>query len=71
MTVFIHTNKDAHQTWLADFVSSNITFSGHWVIARSDHQFEIQMPGDAHSHRESIRRDNESEIEIRSRHLKN
>jgi hypothetical protein len=54
-------------------VSSNITISARrrWVIARSDHQSEIQMPGDAHSHRESIRRDNESEIESRSRHLKN
>jgi hypothetical protein len=73
MTVFIHTKKDARQTWLTDFLSSNITMPGrrHRVIARSDHQSEIQMHGDAHSHRESIMRDNESENGIRSMHLKN
>jgi hypothetical protein len=60
MTVFIHTKEDAHQTWLTDFLSSNITMSGRQrrVIARSEHQSEIQMRGDAHSHRESIRRGN-------------
>jgi hypothetical protein len=71
MTVSIQTNKDAHQTWLADFLSSNIGISGHRrrVITRSDHQPETQMHGDAHSHRESVRRDNESEIGDRSAHL--
>jgi hypothetical protein len=71
MTVFIHTNKDAHQTWLADFLFSNITISGRRrrVIARSDHQSEIQMHSDAQSHRESVRRDNESEIGNRSAHI--
>jgi len=71
MTVFIHTNKDAHQTWLADFLSSNITISGRrrWIIARSDHQPEIQRHSDAHSHRESVRRDHESEAGNRSAHL--
>jgi hypothetical protein len=67
MTVFIQTNKDAQQTWLGDFLSSNITFSG--FIARSDHQPEIQVHSDAHSHRESVRRDNESETGNRSAHL--
>jgi hypothetical protein len=73
MTVFIHTKKEAHQTWLTDFLSSNITMSDrqHRVIARSDHQSEIEMYGDAHWHRESIRRSNESENGIRSTHLKN
>jgi len=33
----------------------------HRVIARSDYQSEIQMHADAYSHRESIRRGNESE----------
>jgi hypothetical protein len=71
MTVFIHTNKDAPHTWLADFLSSNITISGRRrrAIARSDHQPEIQMPSDAQSHRESVRHDNESEIGNRSAHL--
>jgi hypothetical protein len=71
MTVFIHTNKDAHQTWLADFLSSNITISGRRcrVIARSDNQPEIQMHRDWHSQRESVTRDNESKIEDRSAHL--
>jgi len=70
MTVFIHTNKDAHQTWLGDFLSSNITVSGgRRLIARSDHQPEIQVHSDAHSHRESVRRDNESETGNRSAHL--
>ncbi len=71
MAVFIHTNKDALQTWLADFLSSNIAVSGRGrrLIARSDHQSEKQMHGDAQSHRESVRRDNESEIGIRLAHL--
>jgi hypothetical protein len=71
MTVFIDTNKDALQTWLADFLSSNIAVSGRRrrLIARSDHQSEKQVPGDAESHRESVRRDNESEIGIRLAHL--
>jgi hypothetical protein len=42
-----------------------------WVIARSGHQSGIQIHGGAHSHRESIRRDHESENGIRSTHLKN
>ena len=64
MAVFIHTNKDAHQTWLGDFLSSNITISGgrRRINARSDHQPEIQMHNDAHSPRERVRRDNESQI---------
>ena len=64
MAVFIHTNKDALQTWLADFLSSNIAVSGRRrrLIARSDHQFERQVHGNAQSHRESVRHDNESEI---------
>jgi hypothetical protein len=71
MTVFIHTNKDAHQTWLADFLSSNITISGRRrrLIARSDHQPEPPMHSDAQAHRESVRRDNESENGNRSAHL--
>ena len=71
MTVFIHTNKDAHQTWLGDFLSSNITISEgrRRVIAHSDHQPEIQMHGDAHSSRETLRRDNESETGNRSAQL--
>jgi hypothetical protein len=71
MTVFIDTNKDALQTWLADFLSSNIAVSGRRrrLIARSDHQSEKQVQGDAQSHRESVRRDNESEIGIRLAHL--
>jgi hypothetical protein len=71
MTAFIQTNKDALQTWLADFLSSNIAVSdrGHRLIARSDHQPEKQMHSDAQSHRESVRRDNESEIGNRSTHL--
>jgi hypothetical protein len=71
MTVFIHTNKDAHQTWLGDFLSSNITISGGRprAIAGSDHQPEIQMHGDAHSARESVMRGIESEIGNRSAHL--
>lgn len=73
MTVPIHTEKDAQQTWLMDFLSSNITISGRQrrAIARSDHQSEIQMHGDAHSHRKSIRRDNVSENGVRSTHLEN
>jgi hypothetical protein len=65
--------KDAQQTWLMDFLSSNITISGRQrrAIARSDHQSEIQMHGDAHSHRKSIRRDNVSENGVRSTHLEN
>jgi hypothetical protein len=27
MTVFIHTKKDAHPTWLTDFLFGNITMS--------------------------------------------
>jgi hypothetical protein len=71
MTVFIDTNKDALQTWLADFLSSNIAVSGRRrrLIARSDHESEKQVHGDAESHRESVRRDNESEIGIRLAHL--
>ncbi len=71
MTGFIHTNKDALHTWLADFLSSNIAISGRRrrVIARSDHQSEKQVHGDAQSHRESVRRDNESETGIRLAHL--
>jgi len=71
MAVFIHTNKGALQTWLADFLSSNIAVSGRErrFIARSDHQSEKQVHGDAQSHRESVRRDNESEIGIRFAHL--
>jgi len=71
MAVFIHTNKDALQTWLADFLSSNIAVSGRRrrLIARSDHQFERQVHDDAQSHRESVRHDNESEIKIRLAHL--
>jgi hypothetical protein len=71
MAVFIHANKDALQTWLADFLSSNIAVSEHRhpLIARSDHQPEKQMHSDAQSHRESARRDNESEIGIRLAHL--
>ena len=65
MAVFIHTNKDALQTWLADFLSSNIAVSGRRrrLIARSDHESEKQVHGDAES------RDNESEIGIRFAHL--
>jgi hypothetical protein len=65
MAVFIHTNKDALQTWLADFLSSNIAVSGRRrrLIARSDRQSEKQVHGDAQS------RDNESEIGIRLAHL--
>ena len=65
MTVFIHTNKHARQTWLADFLSSNIAVSGRRrrLLARSDHQSEKQVHGDAQS------RDNESEIGIRLAHL--
>jgi hypothetical protein len=71
MTVFIHTNSDALQTWLADFLSGNIAVSERRrpLIARSDHQPEKQMHSDAQSHRESVRRDNESEIGNRSAHL--
>jgi len=45
MTVPIQTNKDAMQTWVADFLSSNIAMSErrHPLIARSDHQPEKQM----------------------------
>jgi hypothetical protein len=65
MAVFIHTNKDALQTWLADFLSSNIAVSGRRrrLIARSDHESGKQVHGDAQS------RDNESEIGIRLAHL--
>ena len=71
MTVFIHTNKYALQTWLADFLSSNIAVSerGRRLIARSDHQSEKQVHGDAQSRRESVRRDDESEIGIQLAHL--
>jgi len=71
MAVFIHTNKDALQTWLADFLSSNIAVSGRQrrLIAPSDHQSEKQVHGDAQAHRESVKRDNESEIGIRLAHL--
>ncbi|PYK36762.1 MAG: hypothetical protein DME54_00090 [Verrucomicrobia bacterium] len=70
MTVPIQTNKDAVQTWLADFLSGNIAVAErrHPLIARSDHQPEKQMHSGAQSHRES-RRDNESEIGIRLAHL--
>ena len=70
MTVPIQTNKDALQTWVADFLSSNIAMSErrHPLIARSDHQPEKQMHSGAQSHRES-RRDNEYEIGIRLAHL--
>jgi hypothetical protein len=71
MTVFIHTNKDALQSWLADFLSSNIAVSGRGcgLIASSDHQPEKQIHSDAQSHLESVTRDNESEIGIRLAHL--
>jgi len=71
MTVFIQTNKDALQTWLADFLSGNIAVSERRrrLLARSDRQPEKQMHSDAQSHRESVRRDNESEIGNRSTHL--
>jgi hypothetical protein len=70
MAVFIHTNKDAPQTWLADFLTGNIAVAERRRphIARSDHQPEKQMHSDAQSHRESARRDNESEIGIRLAH---
>jgi hypothetical protein len=63
MTAFIHKNNDAHQTWLADFLSSDIAISGRrrLDIARSDHQPENQMHSDAHSHRDQVRHENESE----------
>ena len=65
MTVPIQTNRDALQTWLADFLSSNIAVSGRRrrLIARSDHESEKQVHGNAES------RDNESEIGIRLAHL--
>jgi hypothetical protein len=71
MTVFIHTNKDALQTWLAHFLSGNIAVSERrrLLIARSDHQTEKQIHSDAQLHRESASRDNESEIGIRLAHL--
>ena len=71
MTVFIDTNQDAPQTWLADFLSSNIVISGRRrrLIGRSDHQPEKQMHSDAQSHRESVRGDNEAEIGNRLAHL--
>jgi hypothetical protein len=49
MTALIHTNKDALQTWLADFLSGNIAVSERRrrLIARSDHQPEKQMHSDA------------------------
>jgi len=49
MRVSIQTNKDALQTWLADFLSSNSAISErrHRLIARSDHQPEKQMHSDA------------------------
>jgi hypothetical protein len=63
MTVAIQTNKHALQTWLADFLSYNIAVSerGRRLITRSDNEPEKQMHSDAQSHRESVRRDNESE----------
>jgi hypothetical protein len=71
MTGFIHTNKDALQTWLADFLSSNIAVSGRRrrLFARSDRQSEKQVHSDAQSHRESVNRHDESEIGIRLAHL--
>jgi hypothetical protein len=68
MAVFISTNKDALQTWLADFLSSNIAVSGRRLIERSDHQPEKQIHSDAQSHRENVRHDNEFEIGNRSAH---
>ncbi len=62
MTVLIHTNKDALQTWLADFLSSNIAVSRRRLSGRPDHQLEKQMRNDVQSHRQGVRRDNESEI---------
>jgi hypothetical protein len=49
MTVPFQTNRDALQTWLADFLSSNITISERRrrLVARSDYQPERQMHGDA------------------------
>jgi hypothetical protein len=68
MTVFIHTNKDGLQTWLADFLSSNIAVSARRprLTALSDHQPEKQMHSNARSHRKSIKA---SEIGNRSAHL--
>jgi hypothetical protein len=49
MTVRIQTNKDALQTWLADFLSSNIAISERRrrLIARSVYQPEKEMHTDA------------------------
>jgi hypothetical protein len=71
MTGFIHTNKDALQTWLADFLSSDIAVLGRRrrLNARSDHQSEKQVHGDAQSHRERVTRDDESDVGIRLAHL--
>jgi hypothetical protein len=70
MTILIHTNKDALQTWLADFLSSNIAVSGASVgLLHAQIQSEKQVHGDVQSHRESVRRDDESEIGIRLAHL--
>ena len=64
----IHSYKQGRAANMArGLLSSNITVSG--FIARSDHQPEIQVHSDAHSHRESIKRDNDSEIGIGSTHL--
>jgi hypothetical protein len=48
MTVPIQTNRDALQTWLADFLTSNIAISERRrrLIARSDYQPERQMHSD-------------------------
>ena len=64
MTVFIQTNKDALQTWLADFLSGDIAVleRRHPLIVRSGHQPEKQIHSDAQSYRECVRRDNESEF---------
>ena len=71
MTLFISTNDDALQTWLTDFLSSDIVVSGHRrpLIERSDYEPEKQLPGDAQSRRESVKRGNECEIGNRWAHL--
>jgi hypothetical protein len=69
MTVFIQPSKDALQTWLADFLSSNIAVSERRrrLIASSGDQPEKQVHNDA-KHRER-RRNNEPEIGNRSGYL--
>jgi hypothetical protein len=71
MTVFIPTNKEASQTWLGDFLSSEIGVPEcrRRLVERPDHQPEKQIHSDAQSHREKVRRDWESEIGSRSAHL--